>query len=103
VNDEAMLVRLDAETGAVIWTAPMPYFDTDKPKRQKAITAHYGPVLAGGRIVVASGDDLLRFFDPTNGAALGTVALPGGAAAQPALAGGMLYVVTGNGQLLAYR
>ena len=103
VNDEAMLVRLDAETGAVIWTAPMPYFENDKPKRQKAITAHYGPVLAGGRIVVASGDDLLRFFDPASGAALGNVALPGGAAAQPALAGGMLFVVTGNGQLMAYR
>jgi outer membrane protein assembly factor BamB len=103
VNDEALLVRLDAETGAVIWTAPMPYFDNDKPKRQKAITPHYGPVLAGGRIVVASGDALLRFFDPANGASLGTVALPGGAAAQPALAGGMLFVVTGNGQLQAFR
>ena len=103
VNDEAMLVRLDAETGAVIWTVPMPYFDNDKPKRQKAITAHFGPVLAGGRIVVASGDGLLRLFDPASGAAVGTVEVPGGAAAQPALAGGMLFVVTGSGQLLAYR
>jgi outer membrane protein assembly factor BamB len=103
VNDESMLVRLDAQTGAAIWTAPMPYFESDKPKRQKAITAHYGPVLAGGRIVVASGDALLRFFDPVDGAALGTVDLPGGAAAQPALAGGMLFVVTSGGQLLAYR
>jgi outer membrane protein assembly factor BamB len=103
VNDEALLVRLDAETGAVIWTAPMPYFETDKPRRRKAITAHYGPVLAGGRIVVASGDDLLRFFDPASGASLGSAALQGGAAAQPALANGMLYVVTGNGQLQAFR
>jgi len=103
VNDQAMLVRLDAETGAVIWTAPMPYFENDKPKRQKAITAHYGPVLAGGRIVVASGDAQLRLFDPASGAALGNVALPGGAAAQPALAQGMLFVVTGNGQLQAFR
>lgn len=103
VNDQAMLVRLDAETGAIIWTAPMPYFVKDKPKRQKAITAHYGPVLAGGRIVVASGDAQLRFFDPASGASTGMVALPGGAAAQPALANGMLYVVTANGQLQAFR
>jgi hypothetical protein len=34
---------------------------------------------------------------------VGSVAVPGGAAADPALAGGMMFVVTGNGQLLAFR
>jgi outer membrane protein assembly factor BamB len=103
INDEGALLRLDQATGATIWTAPLPYFDTDKPRRRKAITAHYGPVLAGGRIVVASEDGALRFFDPTNGASLGNIALPGGAASQPALAGGVLYVVSQAGQLLAFR
>jgi outer membrane protein assembly factor BamB len=103
VNDEGLLVRLDQATGATIWTAPLPYYDTEKTRRRDNITAHYGPVLAGGRIVVASGDGALRFFDPANGASLGTVALPGGAASHPALAGGVLYVVSQNGQLLAFR
>jgi outer membrane protein assembly factor BamB len=103
VNDEGLLVRLDQATGATIWTAPLPYYDTEKTRRRDNITAHYGPVLAGGRIVVASGDGALRFFDPVNGASLGTVALPGGAASHPALAGGVLYVVSQNGQLLAFR
>ncbi|WP_040671690.1 PQQ-like beta-propeller repeat protein [Rhodobacter ferrooxidans] len=103
VNDEAKLVRLDAATGAVIWKVEMPYFVKGKPKKRKAITAHYGPVLAGGRLVVASGDDLIRFFSPTDGSLVATADLPGGAAAQPALAGGVLYVVTGNGQLQAFR
>jgi outer membrane protein assembly factor BamB len=103
VNDQAELVRLDAATGAVIWRAEMPYFDAVKPKKQKAITAHYGPVLAGGRIAVASGDGLLRFFSPLNGAMVGSVEIPGGAAAQPAMAGGMLLVVGRNGQLHAFR
>jgi outer membrane protein assembly factor BamB len=49
VNDEAQLVRLDAETGEVIWAVEMPYFTNDKIKRRKGIYAHYGPVLAGGR------------------------------------------------------
>jgi outer membrane protein assembly factor BamB len=103
VNDEASLVRLDQATGATIWAVQMPYYDTEKTRKRDRITAHYGPVLAGGRIVVASGDGVLRFFDPTNGASLGTAALPGGAASHPALAGGVLYVVSQNGQLLAFR
>jgi outer membrane protein assembly factor BamB len=103
VNDEARLVRMDAATGEVLWQAEMPYFVNEKPKRQKAIFAHYGPVLAGGRIAVASSDGLLRLFNPMDGAMVATAQIPGGAASAPALAGGSLYVVSGRGQLHAFR
>lgn len=103
VNDEARLVRMDAATGEVIWQAEMPYFVKDKPKRQKAIFAHYGPVLVGGRIAVVSSDGLLRLFNPTDGAMIATAQIPGGAASAPALAGGSLYVVGARGQLHAFR
>lgn len=103
VNDEARLVRLDAATGEVIWSVDMPYFVNEKPKRHKAIHAHYGPVLAGGRIVVASSDGPLRMFDAASGALVQTADIPGGAASAPALAGGVLYVVGANGQLHAFR
>jgi outer membrane protein assembly factor BamB len=103
ISDQAKLVRLDAATGQPIWSVDMPYFEAEKPKNRRAITAHYGPVLAGGRLVVASGDGLIRFFNPTNGALVGTAEVPGGAAAPPALAGGVMYVVSGNGQLHAFR
>ena len=87
----------------MIWSVEMPYFTNDTPKRRKGIYAHYGPVLAGGRIVVVSSDGLLRAFDPTDGTLAHTAEIPGGAAAQPAVAGGTLYVVGGNGQLHAFR
>jgi outer membrane protein assembly factor BamB len=103
VNDEAELVRLDAATGEVIWAVPMPYFTNEKIKRRKGIYAHYGPVLAGGRIMVVSSDGLLRAFSPEDGSLTHTAEIPGGAAAQPAVAGGTLYVVGGNGQLHAFR
>jgi outer membrane protein assembly factor BamB len=103
VNDEAKLVRLDAETGTTIWSVEMPYFTKEKVKKRKAIYAHYGPVLAGGRIMVVSSDGLLRAFDPEDGSLTHTTDIPGGASAQPAVAGGVLYVVGGNGQLHAFR
>lgn len=103
VNDEAELVRLDASTGEVIWSVELPYFTNDKIKRRKGIHAHYGPLLAGGRIMVVSSDGLLRAFDPTDGSLTHTTEIPGGASAQPAVAGGVLYVLGGNGQLHAFR
>jgi len=103
VSDEAKLVRLDASTGQPIWSVDMPYFVPTRERKRAEITAHYGPVLAGGRLIVASGDGAIRMFNPTDGALVGQVALPGGAASAPALAGGMMYVVSGNGQLHAFR
>ncbi len=103
VNDDGRLVRLDAASGALIWAVALPYFENANPRRQEAITASYGPVLAGGRIAVASSDGVLRLFDPASGALAATADIPGGAATQPILANGALYIVSQSGQLLAYR
>jgi outer membrane protein assembly factor BamB len=103
VSDEAELVRMDAATGAVIWAVPMPYYTDEKVKRRKGIFAHYGPVLAGGRIIVVSSDGLLRAFDPASGSLTHSAEIPGGAATQPAVAGGTLFVVGGDGELHAFR
>lgn len=101
VNDAARLVRLDAQTGDLIWGQQMAYFNATKPKRYKSITAHFGPVLAGGRVIVAS--EALQLFDPASGAITAEANIPGGAASAPALAGGMLFVMGANGQLHAFR
>lgn len=103
VSDRNQLVRLDAETGARVWGVDLPYFQKARPRRQSAVYAHFGPVLAGGRLVVASSDGYLRFFDPVSGALTGTAELPAGAASAPVVAGGVLYVLNKKGQLLAYR
>jgi len=96
-------VRMDAATGAVIWAIDMPYYDKEKAKNHKAITAHYGPVLAGGRLAVVYSDGQLRLFSPVDGSLIGGAEIPGGAASAPALAGGMLLVMGGNGQIHAFR
>nr|WP_111301996.1 PQQ-binding-like beta-propeller repeat protein [Paracoccus saliphilus] len=103
VSDQAELVRLDAATGGVIWRQALPYFTTDRVRRQSGIHAHYGPVLAGGRLHVASSDGMLRSFDPASGALVGQAQIPGGAASAPVVAGQTLYVVARNGQLHAYK
>ena len=97
------LVRLDAATGRTIWVETLPLFLNERSRRRKDIFAHFGPLLAGGRLIVASDDGQMRSFDPETGALLGTVALPRGAATAPVVAGGTLYLVTEAGQLLAYR
>lgn len=103
VSDLNQIVRVSAETGERVWAHDLPLFVKDRPRRQREIFAHFGPVLAGNRLIVASGDGLLRSFDPASGDLVGQVELPGGASSNPVIAGRTLYVVSGRGQLLAFR
>ena len=104
VNDINQLVRLDAADGSVIWREQLPVGEDRRGLTRRSIRiAHFGPVLAGGRLIVASSDGLLRSFDPVSGVQREVLDLPGGAASSPAVAGGVLYVVTGSGQLMAFR
>jgi outer membrane protein assembly factor BamB len=103
VSDLNELLRLDASTGQRIWGTPLPNFVKTKPRRQSGIVGHHGPVIAGGRVLIASTDGVIRSFDPTNGALIGTVEIPGGATTAPVVAGGTLYVVSTKGQLHAFR
>ncbi|SMP35237.1 PQQ-like beta-propeller repeat protein [Shimia sagamensis] len=103
VSETNELLRLDARDGTRIWGYTLPQFVKDKPKKQSAVHAHYGPILAGGQLVVPSSDEVVRFYNPRNGLLTHTVELPHGAATNPVVAGGVLYVVNRKGELYAFR
>lgn len=105
VTDRNQLVRLDAGTGEQIWAVDLPgYEPTRKPnRRREASFANHGPILAGGRLIVAATDGQLRSFDPADGSLVGSTEIAGGATTRPIVAGGTLYVVSGKGVLHAYR
>ena len=103
ITDLNELVRIDASDGRRIWGTPLPKFVKSKPRKQARIYAHYGPIIAGGRVIVASNDGKLRSFDPTNGALIGVTEIPNGATTAPVVAGGALYVVSSKGELHAFR
>lgn len=104
INDLSELVRLEKATGQVIWKTSLPDFEQSGLfGRTRTGFAHYGPVLAGGRLIVASSDGLIREFDPRAGNLIGTTEIAGGAASNPVVAGQTLYVVSKSGQLVAFR
>lgn len=103
VSENNELLRLDARDGTRVWGVKLPQFVKDKPRQQSALHAHYGPILAGGQLVVASSDEVIRFYNPQNGSLSHSLPLPHGAAANPVVANGVLYVVNRKGELYAFR
>ena len=105
ISDLNELVRLDATDGRQIWAVDLPgYEPVRRPQRRRdSAFANHGPILAGGRLVVASSDGFLRSFDPASGDLISQTEIRGGATTRPVVANGTLYVVSTNGVLHAYR
>lgn len=103
ISDRNQLLRLDAKSGALIWAVDLPGYLKDKPGKRAAVVAHYGPIVAGGQVLIASNDGQLRLFDPRDGSLSQSIEIPGGATAAPVIAGNTLYVVSSKGNLLAFR
>ncbi|WP_390913928.1 PQQ-binding-like beta-propeller repeat protein [Pseudosulfitobacter sp. SM2401] len=103
VTDKNELVRLDANDGSRVWGVQLPNFLKNKPRKTAEIFAHHGPIVAGGRVIVASNDGMLRSFDPRDGSLIASSEIPGGATTAPIVVGSTLYVVGRKGQLHAFR
>lgn len=103
MSDENRLMRLDASDGRPIWAQQLPLFATERPRRQSTIFPQHGPVLAGGRLWVASGEGALRGFDPVSGATVSELQVPRGAASAPIVMGGTMFVLSRDGRLHAFR
>ena len=103
ISDLNELIRLDAATGARIWSRELKYFRNEKASRHKAIHVYFGPALAGGGLWLASNDGTVTSYNPETGARVSTFELPGGAASSMAFADGTMYIVSDRGRLHAYR
>ena len=109
LSDVGALVRADAATGELLWQVQLPEFFPNRRLlfgRGKPYLAipHYGPILAGGRLWVAGRRRAAARVQPGRRRAAGaSVPLPGGAAAAPAVAGGVMYIATRDGRLLAFQ
>ncbi len=103
ISDRSQLVRLNSTDGTIVWAKDLPGFIKDKPRKRGAIYANYGPIMAGSRVIVATNDGYLRFYNPTDGTLINRVEVPGGATTAPVVAGQTLYVVSTKGELHAFR
>ena len=104
VNDQAQIVRLVASNGDFVWASQLPQFlPVRNELRRRDVYAHYGPVLAGGQLWVASDDGMLRSFDARSGTMTQVIEMGSPAAAPPIVVGRTLYVVGADGTLRAFN
>jgi outer membrane protein assembly factor BamB len=100
-TSDAQLLAMTRRDGRVRWVRQLARFRDEERHRDPIDWT--GPVLAGGRLVLANSNREIVAFDPANGNPTATTRLPGGVRLAPVVANGTIYVLTEGGDLVALR
>ncbi len=101
VTDDARLACLSRASGKARWIAQLPRFRNAK-KRSGPIT-WFGPVLAGGRLVLTNSRGQIVMASPADGSVQQTIETRESYALPPVVANQVLYTLNERGQVTAFR
>ena len=101
VSTDGQVVCMNRGDGRVRWTASLPAFEDPKGKRDPIVWT--GPLLVSNFLLLIASDGKAMLLSPFTGQTLGETAIPDGTFIPPVVAGGMMYVLTNEAQLVALR
>ncbi len=101
VTDDAKLIAVARSSGKIRWINQLPRFERAKSKT--GLISYSGPVLAGGRLVLAGSNGTLINFDPATGNFQTQTRLPARISLPPVVANSTLYLLDDDGRLHAWR
>ncbi len=101
VTVDGQVVALTRAEGKIRWVAQLKRWRNEKKKTGGI--EWFGPVLAGDRLLLVSSEEDLAAVSPATGELLSTTSLKAKAYLPPVVANGMLYILTDDGTLTAYR
>ena len=97
-NELACISRRD---GRLRWVKQLPMWKDEKKQEDRIYWV--GPVLASDRLILGGSDGFLLSVSPYDGSFLGQVKLPAGVRVPLVVANKTLYVITDDGDLIAFR
>jgi outer membrane protein assembly factor BamB len=84
-----------------VWVTALGGFTDERRKRGRIVWT--APVVAGGRVFVANTNSKAVAVDATTGRVVEQLSMPDGVEVAPIAANRTVYVLTDNGDLVAYR
>ncbi len=101
VTTEAQVVALTRGDGKIRWVTQLDRFA--KPKKRSGAIEWAGPVLAGDRLILVSSRGRLVELNPADGAKLSERKIGAPAFLPPVVANMILYILTEDGRVQAFR
>ena len=101
ISSDNHLIALNRKTGLIYWVEKLPSYENAE-KRKNPITWQ-GPVLAGGRLIMAGSHGGVIEAAPSSGEILKQWSTGQGMSITPIVAGETLYLLSSHGTLYAYK
>jgi outer membrane protein assembly factor BamB len=101
VTTDGELVCLSRQNGLIRWVRALGKFED--PEDKTGLIVWSGPILASDRLILVSNYGIAVSVSPYDGKILGKVELSDTASIAPVVAGGMLFILTDDAELVAYR
>jgi outer membrane protein assembly factor BamB len=101
MTDEARLLCVARSTGKIRWISKLQRYKNEK-KKKKPIS-WYGPVLAGGRLVIANSHGAVWSVAPDEGTATQVLDVGNDVSLAPIVANNILYILDDSGRISAFR
>jgi outer membrane protein assembly factor BamB len=99
LTDKGELAALNRQDGLTRWVSDLNALLPEKNDKRLWV----GPVLAGGRLIVASNDGYAVSLNPASGKMVAQTELDAGVSLSPVVANGGLFFLTETGKLIAFR
>jgi outer membrane protein assembly factor BamB len=101
VTVDGELAAFDRATGAAYWVTQLRRFEDEQDREDRI--AWTGPILVGGKLILASSLGEVIAVNPETGDITGRRDVGGAVFIPPIAAGGLIYVVTDDARLVALR
>ncbi|MEL6477262.1 MAG: PQQ-binding-like beta-propeller repeat protein, partial [Pseudomonadota bacterium] len=101
MSDLAELIRIDLRSGSTLWKTDLPAWE-DEEDEEDPIT-YSGPIVVSGKVLVSDSLGNLWSFDGETGEGAVIEDIPGGSRTGPISAGGTVFVLSDDADLVALR
>jgi outer membrane protein assembly factor BamB len=101
MTDEAKLLCVARSSGKIRWISKLQRYENEE--KRKGPVSWQGPVLAGGRLVVANSRGEIWSVAPADGTASKSFDLKSPVSLAPIVANNTLYILDDSGRVSAFR
>ncbi|HEY8191412.1 MAG TPA: PQQ-binding-like beta-propeller repeat protein [Alphaproteobacteria bacterium] len=101
ISTENELVALGRDTGAIRWVLKLPRFEDEEEREDPIFWT--GPVLAGGRLIIAGTNGDIIEAAPEDGKIIRTWDISAPVTISPVVAAGVMYMLDDKGNLTAFQ